>query len=47
MADVLKRTTFIVRDAECAAYWYEQVLGMTDGHKIHAGRCTTGGRREG
>ena len=29
MADSLKRTTLMVRDAEKAARWYEQVLGMT------------------
>lgn len=29
MADVLKRTTLIVRDAERAAAWYEKVFGMT------------------
>ncbi len=29
MADILKRTTLIVRDAEAAAHWYETVFGMT------------------
>ncbi|MBS0478386.1 MAG: VOC family protein, partial [Proteobacteria bacterium] len=29
MADILKRTTLIVRDIEIAAAWYEQVFGMT------------------
>jgi catechol 2,3-dioxygenase-like lactoylglutathione lyase family enzyme len=29
MADVVKRTTLMVRDAEAAARWYEQVFGMT------------------
>ena len=29
MADTIKRTTLIVRDAEAAARWYEQVFGMT------------------
>ncbi len=29
MVDLLKRTTLIVRDAEVAASWYEQVFGMT------------------
>jgi catechol 2,3-dioxygenase-like lactoylglutathione lyase family enzyme len=29
MADIIKRTTFMVRDAERAACWYETVLGMT------------------
>ena len=29
MPDVIKRTTLIVRDAERAAQWYEQVFGMT------------------
>jgi catechol 2,3-dioxygenase-like lactoylglutathione lyase family enzyme len=28
VADILKRTTLIVRDAERAARWYEQVFGM-------------------
>ena len=28
MADILKRTTFMVRDGERAAQWYEQVFGM-------------------
>jgi catechol 2,3-dioxygenase-like lactoylglutathione lyase family enzyme len=27
--DIIKRTTLIVRDAERAAAWYEQVFGMT------------------
>lgn len=29
MADILRRTTLMVRDAEVAAAWYEQVFGMT------------------
>ena len=29
MTDIIKRTTLIVRDAEAAASWYEQVFGMT------------------
>ena len=29
MADIIKRTTPMVRDAERAARWYEQVFGMT------------------
>ncbi len=29
MADVIKRTTLMVRDAERAAQWYETVFGMT------------------
>ena len=29
MADVLKRTTLIVRNAERSAQWYQQVFGMT------------------
>jgi catechol 2,3-dioxygenase-like lactoylglutathione lyase family enzyme len=29
MPDVIKRTTLMVRDAERAACWYEQVLGMS------------------
>lgn len=29
MADIVKRTTLMVRDAERAAAWYESVLGMT------------------
>lgn len=29
MADLIKRTTVIVRDAERAARWYEAVFGMT------------------
>ena len=29
MADIVKRTTLMVRDAERAARWYEGVLGMT------------------
>ncbi len=29
MADVIKRTTLMVRDAERAAAWYESVFGMT------------------
>jgi catechol 2,3-dioxygenase-like lactoylglutathione lyase family enzyme len=29
MADVIKRTTFMVRDGERAAQWYERVFGMT------------------
>ena len=29
MADQIKRTTFMVRDAEAAAHWYEAVFGMT------------------
>ncbi len=29
MTDVIKRTTLMVRDAERAAIWYEEVLGMT------------------
>lgn len=29
MADIVKRTTLMVRDAETAARWYESVLGMT------------------
>ena len=29
MVDIIKRTTFMVRDAEKAAHWYEQVFGMT------------------
>jgi catechol 2,3-dioxygenase-like lactoylglutathione lyase family enzyme len=29
MADVVKRTTLMVRDAETSARWYEAVLGMT------------------
>lgn len=26
--DIIKRTTLIVRDAERAALWYEQVFGL-------------------
>lgn len=29
MADVIRRTSLMVRDAERAARWYEDVLGMT------------------
>jgi len=29
MADIVRRTTLIVRDAERAAHWYERVFGMT------------------
>jgi catechol 2,3-dioxygenase-like lactoylglutathione lyase family enzyme len=29
MTDIIKRTTFMVRDAERAVHWYEQVFGMT------------------
>ena len=29
MTDEIKRTTIIVRDAECAAHWYETVFGMS------------------
>ena len=29
MADLIKRTTLMVRDAERAAQWYEAVFGMT------------------
>ncbi|WOE75396.1 VOC family protein [Alterisphingorhabdus coralli] len=29
MADILKRTTLMVRDAEKAAQWYSHVFGMT------------------
>lgn len=29
MTDILKRTTLMVRDAEAAAKWYENVFGMT------------------
>lgn len=29
MTDIIKRTTLMVRDAEKAAQWYEDVLGMT------------------
>ena len=29
MTEIVKRTTLIVRDAEKAAQWYENVLGMT------------------
>jgi catechol 2,3-dioxygenase-like lactoylglutathione lyase family enzyme len=29
MADIVKRTTLMVRDAERAARWYETVFGMT------------------
>ena len=29
MTDEIKRTTFMVRDAEKAAQWYETVFGMT------------------
>lgn len=29
MADIVKRTTLMVRDADRAARWYEQVFGMT------------------
>jgi catechol 2,3-dioxygenase-like lactoylglutathione lyase family enzyme len=29
MADIVKRTTLMVRDAEAAALWYENVFGMT------------------
>lgn len=29
MTDLVKRTTLIVRDAEAAVVWYEQVFGMT------------------
>ena len=29
MTDVIKRTTYMVRDIDRAAHWYEQVLGMT------------------
>lgn len=29
MADLVKRTTLMVRDAEAAAAWYEDVFGMT------------------
>ena len=28
MADIIKRTTYMVRDGEKAAQWYEQVFGM-------------------
>lgn len=28
-ADIIKRTTLIVRDAEASARWYESVFGMT------------------
>lgn len=28
MTDIVKRTTVLVRDAEAAARWYEQVFGM-------------------
>jgi catechol 2,3-dioxygenase-like lactoylglutathione lyase family enzyme len=28
MANIVKRTTLMVRDAEAAAQWYEQVFGM-------------------
>lgn len=28
-ADIVKRTTLIVRDADAAARWYQQVFGMT------------------
>ncbi len=28
MANIVKRTTLMVRDAEAAALWYEQVFGM-------------------
>jgi catechol 2,3-dioxygenase-like lactoylglutathione lyase family enzyme len=28
MANIVKRTTFMVRDAEASARWYEQVFGM-------------------
>jgi catechol 2,3-dioxygenase-like lactoylglutathione lyase family enzyme len=28
VTDILKRTTLMVRDAERAAHWYEQVFGM-------------------
>ena len=28
MTDTVKRTTLLVRDAEKAAQWYEEVLGM-------------------
>jgi catechol 2,3-dioxygenase-like lactoylglutathione lyase family enzyme len=29
MADIVKRTTLMVHDADKAAHWYEQVFGMT------------------
>ena len=29
MADILRRTTLMVRNAEVAAHWYETVFGMT------------------
>jgi catechol 2,3-dioxygenase-like lactoylglutathione lyase family enzyme len=29
MADIIKRTTLMVRNAEAAAQWYETVFGMT------------------
>jgi catechol 2,3-dioxygenase-like lactoylglutathione lyase family enzyme len=29
MADIVKRTTLMVRDAERSARWYEEVFGMT------------------
>ena len=29
MADIVKRTTLMVRDAEASARWYEHVFGMT------------------
>lgn len=29
MTDIVRRTTLMVRDAETAARWYEQVFGMT------------------
>ena len=29
MADILRRTTLMVRNADAAAHWYESVFGMT------------------
>lgn len=29
MTDIVKRTTLMVRDAEAAEQWYEDVLGMS------------------
>lgn len=31
MGDILRRTALMVRNAECAAHWYENVFGMTRG----------------
>lgn len=48
MADIIKRTTLMVRDAEAAARWYASVFGMTramdvpftlSGRQLAAGRA--------